>query len=140
MGSRVREIDSSKVRDQRDAPDASQAKPEYLPLRPPQENTQADRRAKVTRSQAIGSVLETVSQAVGDIDQEGSTASVPVNDQLAQEVARMQNELNRLAAREEYQVKEDYSSFTPEIQIAPLPDGFKMPTITVCEGKTDSQD
>ncbi|PON60126.1 hypothetical protein PanWU01x14_154510 [Parasponia andersonii] len=101
--SRVYEIEGSEVRDQRDIPDV----------------------IKATRLQALGSVFKRVGLAARDIDQErgrdlcdhlnqqrvrtlgtmtsrNSTTSVSINDQFAQEVAYMRNELNCLAAHEEY--------------------------------------
>ncbi|PON31895.1 hypothetical protein PanWU01x14_365990 [Parasponia andersonii] len=67
------------------------------------------------------------------------TTLVPVDDQLAQDVAHMRNERNHLIAREEYHVEEKYSLFTPEIQDALLRDSFKMLTIATYKGKADSK-
>ncbi|PON55709.1 hypothetical protein PanWU01x14_186610, partial [Parasponia andersonii] len=67
----------------------------------------------------------------------GSTTSIPVDDQLSQEVACMRNKLNCLTTREKYQVEEEYSPFSLRIQNALIPDGYKMLTIIAYSEKMD---
>ena len=57
------------------------------------------------------------------------------------EINELQKQLDKLAAKSSETTPSTTSSpFSLEIQQAPLPTGFCMPTMTIYEGKTDPQD
>ena len=63
---------------------------------------------------------------------------VPAFSPLHDEVNELQKLLEKLAAKSSETTPSTTSSpFSLEIQQAPLPTGFCMPTMTTCEGKTD---
>ena len=57
------------------------------------------------------------------------------------EINELRKQLDKLAAKSSENTPSTTSSpFNLEIQHAPLPTGFRMPTMTTYKGKTDPQD
>ena len=66
---------------------------------------------------------------------------VPTFSPMHNEINELQKRLDKLAAKSSEATPSTTSSpFSLEIQQAPLPTGFRMPTMTTYEGKTNPQD
>ena len=66
---------------------------------------------------------------------------VPTFSPMHDEINERRKRLDKLAAKSSKAAPSiTSSSFSPEIQQAPLPTGFRMPTMTTYEGKIDPQD
>ena len=67
--------------------------------------------------------------------------NVPTFSPMHEEINKLRKRLDKLATKSSEATPSTTSSpFSLEIQQAPLPPGFRMPTMTIYKGKTDPQD